>query len=462
MIGTLTHPAPVDLEIAQAETAAIERARAALRARPPERCQRCNGQTFYPEPRDGWWRCRTCHGGTPGPLVTAAEEHEATTRAITEARAAVLEPKLDTLRHLIVVDERRDRRPLRALLPGFRDYLLHRAAPSRYPATAAMREWQHDRLLDLAQKHAEVTGHEDPFALKAVQLCPRILFRGFDGWTRAADGMLTTSDFPGLLDKVANTLVLDAYGDTVRSFESWTSAVTVADFRSTIATMVDFPDLLAVPEHGEYVAGNPFGPAVPLRLVNYGRIVQFTRQAVLRDDVASFGQLQQALGVAAAQVENDAVYDLLVSNPTMSDGVALFSTQHANLLPAGALSATSLGAACAQLATISNHGRPAFLVCGTKDGPTARQLVTAETPPNAGDASGVLEVVVDDRIPSGFYVTTDPAARPTMVTAHLAAADGPELLAQDAWHVDARSYKGRDEFGAAVVDWRSMVFTPAT
>jgi hypothetical protein len=40
--------------------------------------------------------------------------------------------------------------------------------------------------------------------------------------------------------------------------------------------------------------------------------------------------------------------------------------------------------------------------------------------------------------------------------------EGPELLARDGWDVDARLYKGRDEFGAAVVSATSMVFTPAT
>jgi hypothetical protein len=220
-------------------------------------------------------------------------------------------------------------------------------------------------------------------------------------------------------------------------------------------------DLLAVPEHGEYAAGSPFGPEVPVRLTRYGREVQFTREMVLRDDVPTFGQLQAALGVAAAHVENDAVYDLLISNPTMTDGQPLFSAVHRNLMPATALDSTSLAAACATLAANSNHGRPAFLLVGTADGATARQLITQETPPNAGDASGVLEVVQDDRITGGFYVTCDPAERPTLVTAHLRGVDGPELLTKDGWDVDARLYKGRDEFGAAVVSATSMVFTPA-
>jgi hypothetical protein len=59
-------------------------------------------------------------------------------------------------------------------------------------------------------------------------------------------------------------------------------------------------------------------------------------------------------------------------------------------------------------------------------------------------------------------VTCDPRERPTLVTAHLRGVDGPELLSRDAWDIDARSYKGRDEFGAAVVSATSMVFTPAT
>jgi hypothetical protein len=74
-----------------------------------------------------------------------------------------------------------------------------------------------------------------------------------------------------------------------------------------------------VPEHAEYVAGAPFGPTVPVRLARFGRVLNVSRQSVLRDDVASFGQLQQALGVAAASIESDVVYGLLTSNPLMGD-----------------------------------------------------------------------------------------------------------------------------------------------
>src|SRR4030095_14461382 len=107
--------------------------------------------------------------------------------------------------------------------------------------------------------------------------------------------------------------------DTVRSFAAWTTEISVADFKSSIAAVLAF-DLLAIKEHGEYVSGNPLGPEAPVRLTRYGRQVAFSREMLLRDDVPTFGQLQAALGVAAAQVENDVVYDLLGSNTRMSDG----------------------------------------------------------------------------------------------------------------------------------------------
>jgi len=38
----------------------------------------------------------------------------------------------------------------------------------------------------------------------------------------------------------------------------------------------------------------------------------------------------------------------------------------------------------------------------------------------------------------------------------------PEHLSRDEWTTDARGYKGRDTFGAAAWNYRSMVLTPGT
>jgi hypothetical protein len=421
--------------------------------------------TFRADATPGWWRCQTCWGGTFRALPTPREEAEATRTARAQARAAVV-AEAEARAVEATRTAWRSNRLTPALVRGMVEALLHRAVPQRYPATPASRTWRdHCPLRELIRDYLDAAGHPlVDVQAKGHALAMRALRRtgapAFQPIAARAQGFLTTSDLPGLLDNVARTIFLDAYGDTVRSFVDWTTAVEVPDFRSTIISSAEFPDLLLVPEHGEYVAGWPFGPTTPVRLAKYGRTVDFTEQALLRDDVAEFGQLQQALGVAAAQVENDVVYDLLTSNPTLPDGQPLFSAAHQNLLPAAALDAASLAAACTRLAANSAHGRPAFLLVGTALGPQARELAVKQTPPNAGEASGVLEVIQDDRITGGWYVTCDPHERPTLVTAHLAMADGPELLSRDAWDIDARSYKARLEFGAAVVSATAMVYTP--
>ena len=402
------------------------------------------------------WRLATTVAPSDAELATARTAAETARLALAIAEAQAPTAAVDQVRTraaLGVCDAKR----LASLRPAWHAALLHRLRPARYPRTPAAARWLDEPVLELVREFARCHA-VDPKTAGPGGLARLALEGGPHDFVRV--GYETVHDFAGLLDNVAQTTFVDAYGDVTRSFEPWTSAVTVADFRSTIGTWNEFPDLREVPEHGEYVAGSPFGPAAPVRLTTFGRIVGLTRQALLRDDLATAGQLVQALGVAAAHVEADAVYELLTSNPTLPDGQSLFSAAHGNLLPAAPLDAASLAAACAALATNSQHGRPAFLLVGTADGQIARLLVATMLPPEALAVSGQLQVVQDDRITGGWYVTCDPHERPTLVTAHLRGVDGPELLSRDAWDIDARQYKGRDDFGAAAIDWRGLCFTP--
>jgi ribosomal protein L37AE/L43A len=468
-VPTYTEPSPLDLEIAQAETAATERARAALHARPPERCQRCNGEKFYPEPRDGYWRCRTCHGGTPEPLVTAVEEHAAIARARAEARAAVLAPGDAWLRRQAINERLRDRRPLREVRAAMRSALLHRMLPDRYALTPAGREFAHHRVTDLVQHHLELTGHhEDPRALRARELAPLALFTGRDGWTRA-QGFHTTKDFPGLLDGIVRQVYLDSYQAAPSTFPAWTRSVTVVDFQTAYVAAPGFPELVAVGEHGEITRGvPPVDPSEPVRLQSFMRIIALTRQIVVNSDLLSFAALVDALGVAASALEADTVYALLVRNPVLADGQALFSAAHKNLMAAGALDATTLAAATSQLAQqaatggTALHLRAAYLLVGTALGSTARELAVKQMPPTGAAEAGALTVLQDDRIPGAqWYVVADPAQCALIVTAHLQTEPTPTLEARDHWSIDAREYRGRNDFAAAVMDYRAAVLTPA-
>jgi adenylate cyclase len=323
-------------------------------------------------------------------------------------------------------------------------------------------------LVDFGKTYLEVTGHEDPFRVGRHELAMALLRRGVPGWhpiTRG-DGFQTTADLPGLLDRVTRALFLDAYTAAPRTFTAWTRAVTAEDFRPAILANPGFPALEPLPEHGEYTRHGPTGPAAPLHVVTYGRIIALTREAVLANDLLSFSRLTEMLGVAAAALESDVVYAILTGNPVMVDGQPLFSPDHQNLMPGAALSADSLAAATAALAAQAVDGTALHLVAryllvGTALGPQARALAMATTPFDATPDAGTLAVIQDDRIPgTDWYVAADPRQRDTLVTAHLSTSPAPELLARDPWEIDGREYKGRDTFGAAVADWRGLVKTP--
>ena len=269
---------------------------------PAERCA-C-GQRDWTR-QDTRWFCRACWRLATAVAPSDAELATARTAAETARLALAI---AEAQAHTAAVDQVRtraalgvcDAKRLASLRPAWQAALLHRLRPARYPRTPAAARWLEEPVLELVREFARCHA-VDPKTAGPGGLARLALEGGPHDFVRV--GYETVHDFAGLLDNVAQTTFVDAYGDVTRSFEPWTSAVTVADFRSTIGTWNEFPDLREVPEHGEYVAGSPFGPAAPVRLTTFGRIVGLTRQALLRDDLATAGQLVQALGVAAAHVE---------------------------------------------------------------------------------------------------------------------------------------------------------------
>ena len=83
-------------------------------------------------------------------------------------------------------------------------------------------------------------------------------------------------------------------------------------------------------------------------VTTFGRIVGFTRQAMVNDDLGAFADTTRRMGVAAAAFEANFLANIVSSNPTLADGNAVFSTAHGNITGNGSgttLSLTTLSAA---------------------------------------------------------------------------------------------------------------------
>jgi hypothetical protein len=355
--------------------------------------------------------------------------------------------------------------------------LLHRVNPTRHKLVPEAERFQGFSVLELARTLLTAQGIRahgmDRMQLAAVALGvarPDMVREG-------PHGFLATSDFPTLLAQVARVQLTEGYTATDRTFPPWTRQTTLPDFRITNRASLGLgPRFLPVPEHSEYKRARlALAGVEPMQLEPYGRILAFTRQAMVNDDIGLFQRIPRMFGNAAAQLESDTVYGILTGNPTMADTFALFSTQHANLQTAAQLNVQSLSAARqAMMAQKSPDGQlisvlPRFLIVGPIQELTAAQLLSGiwvpvapqDVMPTSFQAS--LKLIVEPRITdTAWYLSADPGQIDTIEYAYLEGAPqgGPVLETREGWDIDGIEYKARMDFDAAPIDFRGLVKNP--
>jgi hypothetical protein len=215
--------------------------------------------------------------------------------------------------------------------------LLHRHNPGRAQLTDRAREFRGLTLLELARHALDRRGIATR-GLSKMELATEALI--------GRSGLHSTSDFPLILANVANKTLRAAYDTTPRTFTAWARQAVITDFKPVARNQLGgAPDLLRVPESGEFTYGTIGESREVYALVTYGRIVGITRQTLINDDLDAFTRIPSAFGAAAADLESDLVYSIFSTNPNMADGNPLFHASHANLGTAGTISETTLAEA---------------------------------------------------------------------------------------------------------------------
>lgn len=286
----------------------------------------------------------------------------------------------------------------------------------------------------------------------------------------------SSSDFGNLLADIARKAMLKGLEEAPETFQQWTGKGTLTDFRP--AKRVDlssFPNLDKVAEGAEYTYGTVGDRGEQIVLATYGKLFSITRQAVINDDLSAMTRIPQIMGRAAIRTVGDLVYAVLTGNPAMSDGKALFHTDHKNLLAGAALSIARLDEAKSKM-RLQKDGkanldiRPAYLLTPVALESTARALLAAEFDPSLADAKvpnpvrGLVEVIADPRLDDSSATTSYMAASPgqydTIEVAYLDGNDKPYLEQQQGFTVDGAAFKVRIDAGVAPLSWRTMVKLP--
>ena len=284
---------------------------------------------------------------------------------------------------------------------------------------------------------------------------------------------LTTSDFPGLLASAANKTLLPAYQSAAPSYRRFFSRRDFKDFKpASFLRVGDFPVPLAVGENGEYRHGAISESGESVTLGEYGRIVMFSRKALINDDLGAFADLPGKAALRIADWENSVAWTLVTSNPTLSDGKALFHSDHANTAGSGgAIGIDTVGAGeAAMMKQTSLDGlklnlRPAVLVTGPDRFTLARQFVSNNIAPaqfaNVNPFAGKLEAVGDANITgNGWYLFAEPTALETFVYGYLQGQSGPVITPEPGFDVAGVKVKLTIDFAVGAVDHRGAYFNP--
>lgn len=347
--------------------------------------------------------------------------------------------------------------------------LLHRAHPGAVQLSAGAREFRGLSLMEMARHSLERSGVRTG-GMSKMELAGAAIGQ------RAGVGYHTTSDFPAILANVANKTLRDAYASTPRTFAAWARRATITDFKQVARTQLGgASDLQKVLESGEFQYGTIGEGKEVYALATYGRIIAITRQTLINDDLDAFTRIPAAFGASAADLESDIVYSILMQNPDMGDGTALFHADHGNLGTASVVSEAALAAAYRAFGQqkgiedrlISILPRFILVPPGSRS-VEARKQITSTTPSSTADVntfSGRLEVVEEPRlIPSAgqdpWFLAADPARIDTVEYAYLDGQEGVFTETRMGFEVDWIEIKARHDFAAKAIDHRGLYRNP--
>lgn len=288
-----------------------------------------------------------------------------------------------------------------------------------------------------------------------------------------ASRALTTSDLPFITGTVMNRTLLQGYESAPRTFVGVFRQASANDFREiTRVRLSEAPMLDEVPEKGEFKYGSVSDEAEAYRLVTYGKILCFTRQALINDDLDAMIRIPTLFGRAAADLESDVVWDIVTSNAALQDGIALFAAQHNNLAGSGgAINVTTVGAARAAMRKQTGiKGRvlnimPQYLIAGADKETEADQLLTAITPDQVSNAvpAGIRSMtpVIEPRLPgNAWYLAANYNQVDTIEYCYLSGQQGVYLDTREGFSTDGIEIKARHDFAAKAIDYRGLYRNP--
>jgi len=333
-------------------------------------------------------------------------------------------------------------------------------------------------VLEAAEKLRGV-GVQEFCELASGRQLPRFR-RDATGWLQAA---FSTASLPGILSNIANKMLLEGYNYIEDAWRQVCKIASVNDFREhSRYRMAGSFRFEQVGPDGELKHGKVDEQKYGQKADTHGIMFALTRQMIINDDMGAFTDIPRQIGMGAAEAIADAVWGLLLSNPTQSDGKAFFSTDHKNYSAGADTALTVDGLTDAEVMfgeQTKPNGRPMGIPASILLVPTALKVpaellmtslqLNETTTANKGKPSanphvGKFEVVSSVYLANtsfsgasskAWYLLADPNRLPAIEIAFLNGVDRPTVEKTDAdFNTLGIQFRGYIDFGVREQDWR--------
>lgn len=293
----------------------------------------------------------------------------------------------------------------------------------------------------------------------------------------SGSGMMTTSDFPGLLQSAGQRHLMDMFEAAASAIKLLGRLRNAADFRAITALKLSGAGTLGqVPEGGQLDRGTFTEGAESYSVSTFAKIFALSRQALINDDLGAFSDPLRSMGRASAETEAQQLAGLLTAfngrGAKMGDNKSLFDPAHNNIAGAGAApSVATLDAGRQSMRAQKDtdgktplNATAKFILSGPAPETGIEQLLATIAPAHVADVnpfSGKLTPLVDPRLTgNGWSLWADPAAMPVLEYAYLNGGSGPIVETRQGWDVLGTEFRVILDFGAGLVDSRGAYFNP--
>jgi hypothetical protein len=372
------------------------------------------------------------------------------------------QPRIDARTSVAVTRDEHDGFMDRAL-----NALAHRVAPGRIKLDDAARPWIGRRVADIGREFLRINGAST--------------LGNDDEILRRWGGLHTTSDFGNFLAELFNKQLLTAFLIAPSGLKLLARSATANDFRlKHIYRNSPMGQLQPVNQHGEFkrVTKSDVKPET-YSVQSFAAVFGISRQTLVNDDMSVFSDIAAQLSIQAGEFENTQLTALLVSNPVMSDGNALFSAPHGNLAAAGgAIADTTLTAARLAMRLQSNQNgqpinvRPMYLLTSATQETAAEKALAAIYPPQTSNVNvftDFVRPVVDPRLDHlnqtlPWYLFGDVGTIPVLEFSYLSGYEGPRVFTrvgfQGGSDIDGTEVLCQLDYGCGAIGWQGAYLNP--